>query len=793
MLDAPRRPTFNAALIGVVLLLITVLDLVLPGRYLVAALYAFPMLYAALSLQSRGTTVTALVAVVLVSFDALIRQPPAVIGLLGVLGTCAIGGLAIQLSRQRRRVVSRSIEREEARRQVTEILESIGDGFFALDDAGRFTYVNQQAEQFLGCDREAVVGQPAWECFPEETRAAFKAATDQCSANLQPAHVETYDSTQGKWYEVHVYPSMTGLSLYFRDTTVRKRAEEGRRAAEAKYRSLVEQVPAITYRVEKRLGEMSAETVAEYISPQLESMLGYKVNDWLSNPALWTEHLHPDDRERVLRANERANRTGRPLRVEYRLIAADGGAVWVRDQASLVAPEEAGHRTWQGIIFDVTAEKEAEAARAESAGKFAFLAETSRLLTAAQLDYGATLKQIAKLFVPQLADWAIVYLVDGKTIHRTALAFGREADSRLAERFDAVPVSVLTQAPIRNMLEGGRVLYLPTLEDAEELFELLSAEEAELVNDMQLRSVILMPVRARGHLLGALLLARHIDSPVYTRDDVSFIEEVVHRFALVLDNARLYQEARDALSAREEFFAVAAHELRTPLTTLKGYIQLLERRLNRGPQSIETVRQTLDNLRPQLTRFERIVEDLLEVTRIDRNQLSMYRHDCDLAEIASNAFNALRDSEARVPSQPMRLTVPDSLRGYWDATRIAQVIENLLSNALRYSLGRGEVELRIERRGDVALISIRDQGIGLSREEQQRVFEPFFRGDALAGRVEGSGLGLAITKRIVEQHGGTVSVESVVDQGTTFTVQLPINPTSRVPASAGLVEQFVEL
>ena len=790
MLGPSRRSSLHVALIAASLLLIAVLDFLLPGNYLTASLFAFPMLLAAIVFTPRGVAFTAIIAFTLVGIAAIVRQPPMVVSVLGLFGIAAIGGLAVLLARQRQAVLQRSTEREEARRQLTEILESIGDGFFALDESARFTYVNQHAERFLGRDRAALLGARAWGQFPVETREAFERAVTQAAATNEAVHVETYDPRFDTWYEVHVYPSAeAGLSVYFRDFTSRKSAEEGRREAEATYRSLVEQIPAVTYRVENRLGDESGETGGAYISPQLETMLGFPVNEWVKEPKNWVDHLHPEDRARVLEANARANETGQPLRVEYRMISADGSPIWVRDEASIVTPEVGGHRTWQGVIFDVTPEKEAEAARAESARKFAFLAETSRVLTAAQLDYEVTLKQIADLTVPDLADWAIIYVFDERHGSGSATACAVPEDAPLTSWLTANPISMLARPDIRDMLESGRALHLPTFEEVDALGEMLSEEEANLFHAMHCGSAVLMPVRARGNLLGALLLARHVTTQAYAPDDLSFIEEVVHRFALVLDNARLYQEARSALAAREEFLSVAAHELRTPLTGIKGYVQLLDRRLNRSPQSIEAVRATLDSLRPQLARFERIVEDLLEVTRAERSELSIQREPCDLAQIAANVFDGILNSEEHDPEQPMYLTVPETLPGYWDPTRIAQVVENLLSNALRYSLGKGDVRLRVAREGDVAVISAHDQGIGLSPEDQQRVFEPFFRGDVLAGQIAGSGLGLAIAKRIVEQHGGTIEVESVLDQGSTFTVRLPID---QAPLPSMRAEETVE-
>jgi signal transduction histidine kinase len=337
-----------------------------------------------------------------------------------------------------------------------------------------------------------------------------------------------------------------------------------------------------------------------------------------------------------------------------------------------------------------------------------------------------------------------------------------------------LPITIFVRDQVRQTLDAGNVLHFNTISDSADLFAALGEAYPDISAGMQIGSAVLAPLPARGKMLGSVLCARRSDSVAYTDDDAIFIDEVAHRFAMMVDNARLYQEARRAVASREEFLSVAAHELRTPLTSIKGYTQLLERRLNRTPGAIKEALQTLSSLQPQILRFERIVDDLLDLTRIERGQFSIRREPCDLVTIARETFDTLRYSEEHNPDQPMHLIVPDSVTGSWDPVRIAQVIGNLLSNSQRYSLGQGAIVMRVEQQGDEAVIEVQDQGIGLTPDELRRVFEPFFRSDVLAGQIAGSGLGLPIAKRIVEQHQGTIDVESEAGVGSTFTVRLPL-------------------
>jgi PAS domain S-box-containing protein len=768
-----RRSCGNIALVSSVLILVSCLDFVLPGNYVIASLYAFPMFIATFFLSPRGVAATSLIVVLFVFAAAVIRHPPMIVGIVGILGAAGIGALSVQLARQRSQEIHREAEREAARRRVSEILESIGDGFFALDSMGRFTYANQHAERFFGHQRDELIGRSASDRLTNVSLAAFQPAMIESRVRQSPSHIEVFDTARNRWYEVHIFPSESGLSVYFHDATQRKEAEDRWREAEAHYRSLIEQVPAVTYRVDRPTmdGQPSPMT---FISPQVEALLGYPIDEWMNHPGHWFDWLHPDDRERVVKTTAAAAESGTAMRIEYRLVARDGRIVWLRDEVVPISDVENGSRTWQGILFDITTEKLADQERAAVAWKFAFLSEMSNQMTAAQVDYEATLKQMADLIVPDLADWCIVYVFEAETVRRVAVAHARPEDEALASRLSDLPITIFVRDQVRQTLDAGNVLHFNTISDSADLFAALGEAYPDISAGMQIGSAVLAPLPARGKMLGSVLCARRSDSVAYTDDDAIFIDEVAHRFAMMVDNARLYQEARRAVASREEFLSVAAHELRTPLTSIKGYTQLLERRLNRTPGAIKEALQTLSSLQPQILRFERIVDDLLDLTRIERGQFSIRREPCDLVTIARETFDTLRYSEEHNPDQPMHLIVPDSVTGSWDPVRIAQVIGNLLSNSLRYSLGQGAIVMRVEQQGDEAVIEVQDQGIGLTPDELRRVFEPFFRSDVLAGQIAGSGLGLPIAKRIVEQHQGTIDVESEAGVGSTFTVRLPL-------------------
>jgi diguanylate cyclase (GGDEF)-like protein/PAS domain S-box-containing protein len=280
----------------------------------------------------------------------------------------AVGGVVVT-SRDvtERKEAEEALQKSEA--EVFSVLESITDGFFALDHEWRFTYVNPQAEALFTNSREDLVGKQIWEdstFYPEYRRAVTEGRTVKFEGYYPPA---------GAWYGVRAYPSGSGLSVYLQDITERKRAEEHLREAEERYRSLVETVPAVTY-TDRAVG--SYPDMALYTSPQIEALVGYSVEEWL-NPErdLWEESLHPEDRAWVLAVDERSKATGEPFAEEYRLITKDGRVVWVRDEAALMKNEAGEPLHWQGVLVDVTERKEAEIRLRHSERHFRALTQNS--------------------------------------------------------------------------------------------------------------------------------------------------------------------------------------------------------------------------------------------------------------------------------------------------------------------------------------------------------------------------------------------------------------------------------
>jgi PAS domain S-box-containing protein len=262
------------------------------------------------------------------------------------------------------------------------------------------------------------------------------------------------------------------------------------------------------------------------------------------------------------------------------------------------------------------------------------------------------------------------------------------------------------------------------------------------------------------------------------------------REQLLANEREARRDAEDAVHARDELLAIVSHDLKNPLTAIKGYSQLLRRRLAMmDPRSGERLEQVISRIDESSNKMNHLLNDLLDFGRLQAGQaLTLQRRPTNLAELARSAA-----VEYRRTTTEHRIVVEvgdEPVIGRWDATRLEQVAANLLSNAIKYSPHGGTITLHVwktspgdpaitgvegeQSQGEWAILSVRDEGLGIAESELPHIFEWYRRAKNVSGRISGAGIGLASAKYIVTQHGGDIIVTSERDVGSTFTVRLPI-------------------
>ncbi|HEY8599665.1 MAG TPA: PAS domain S-box protein [Thermomicrobiales bacterium] len=233
------------------------------------------------------------------------------------------------------------------------------------------------------------------------------------------------------------------------------------------------------------------------------------------------------------------------------------------------------------------------------------------------------------------------------------------------------------------------------------------------------------------------------------------------------------REAEAAVRARDEFLAIASHELKTPLTVIKGNAEMLARQLERATPDEERIRRLVARVRTQLDRFEEMVNDLLDLSRLRHGQLALRKQPLDLVALAATVIERFQSRGEEGAKHALTLEAPGAVSVVADAERIEQVLTNLLGNAIKYSPAGGAIDVEVRTEADDAVLRVTDQGIGIATDEQQRIFEPFNRTSAAAAVASGAGIGLYVTAQIVAGHGGTITVTSQPGQGSRFAVRLP--------------------
>jgi signal transduction histidine kinase len=283
---------------------------------------------------------------------------------------------------------------------------------------------------------------------------------------------------------------------------------------------------------------------------------------------------------------------------------------------------------------------------------------------------------------------------------------------------------------------------------------------------------MIVPIVALDQTLGAIALVSGRRDRRFDEQDLTLAEDIAARAALAVANARLYEEARKANKTKSDFLAVVSHDLRTPLTAIIGYVDLMEMGV---PDPLpDATRQRLRRIRTSATHLQYLLNELLVFARLDSGREEVRLRDVDLCDVARDVA-AVGEPLALERGLGFHLDLPDNpINLRTDADKVRQVLLNLVGNSVKYT-HHGEIRVELREPAErLALIRVRDSGIGIAEQHRQQIFEPFWQIDPdQRSRDGGTGLGLSVVRRLVRLLGGDVSVESELGKGSTFTVTLP--------------------
>ncbi len=502
--------------------------------------------------------------------------------------------------------------------------------------------------------------------------------------------------------------------------------------------------------------------VFSYVGPTAERLLGYPKSQWMSELNFWMNHIYPCDAAKFCEARKKAVETGQPVDLVHRYVASDGKIVWLQTGMRSSDAEKSGQEL-QGLSVDITRLKETEESLQKSKDRSDFLANAS-LILANSLEFESSLRKVSRQLVPCFATWFSVDSVGATGFQMQHLECGEESE-KLTEAFNTEPPQLYTENALARVFESGK----PLVANNGVAEAVVGFQGARLEAMKNLRSLVMVPITIRGLSLGVLTIGSSGDR-IFEEQDVQLASSLATRIAAAMDVSRLYGEAQAAIKLRDEFLSIASHELKTPLTPLKLQIQQVLMLLESQEPKKQMLTDLLGTSDKHINRLTRLIEDLLDISRLDNGRLSLERHHFDFEE-------AIRDILQRFAGQlqesrcPLRMDIDPRVFVNWDLFRMEQVIVNLLTNAMKF--GRGKpIHIRLKKENSVVRFSIRDEGIGIDVIDQSRIFNRFERAVS-SFNFGGMGLGLYISKQIVELHHGSIRVESELNRGSEFIVEIP--------------------
>jgi PAS domain S-box-containing protein len=674
---------------------------------------------------------------------------------------------------------ARRVSMQEAMQDAELRLRAMFDHTFqfmgVLTAAGRVLEANRAALDFAGLQADEVVGRYFWETgwwrHSEAEQARLRAAVGRAAAgefvryevDLPGAdgHVRTIDLSLKPVQDED--GRVAFLIPEGRDISETKWAERALRVSEAKFAGIIgiasDAIVSVDENFEITLFNRGAETIfgykaAEVLGQSLEILLPVRFRG-----------VHAQHLRHFASSHVAARRMGE--RQEIHGLRKDGTEFPA--EASISKLDLFGTAVFTVVLRDITDRKRVERSQR-------FLAQAGAIL-ASTLDYEKTLSSVAGLTVPELADWSVVYVRDeGGAVRRIEVAHADPTKRELLHELLLYPLDPRTPHPVFPVLETGAPEVMSDISDA--FLRALSLNDAhyELYRQLGLGSMMVVPLVARGETGGAMgFFSAHPRR--YGADELALAQDLGVLSALAVDNARLYRNAREAVQARDDMMAVVSHDLGNPLSAIRIGTSLLLRTL--PPEQLQAGGwKHLEFIRQSAQQMEGLVNDLLDVKRLEAGTVTLQVRPVEPGEILDQVLDVFRPIaeggtivlDARCEGAPVVAADPQ---------RLAQVLSNLVGNALKFTAAAGRVTICARGAGDAVLFSVADTGVGIEPEHLPHVFDRFWQARR-EGR-KGLGLGLAIAKGLVEAHGGTIWVESVVGEGTTFLFTVPVaaaDPTS---------------
>lgn len=443
---------------------------------------------------------------------------------------------------------------------------------------------------------------------------------------------------------------------------------------------------------------------------------------------------------------------------------------WYLVTSTLIFDKEKNPKFIISIFKDFTEHK-----RIDDAVKFL---DQANIILSSSLNYEAILYSLANLIVQQrYADWCFICFnkkevsskLDVITAHRNSHL--RKWAKQLFKSFKTEPKDI---RKINSVMINGEPETILLMEEDNLSTISNNPEIIEFLQKIKFKSSIMVPIIMRGRVFAVIVLVSSISDRQQIEKDLLMAKEIARRASIAVDNSLLYKNAQNAITSRDEFFSIISHELKTPLTSLSLQIQMSLQKLNPKLNltiPIEKLIKIFSSSEKQIHRLTRLVDDLLDVSRIQSGNLHYHFSDINISEIVKDSISRLA-TQLEAANCSLECNIKESVNIHADRERIEQVVENLLTNVIKYAPG-GLVQIILDVERDFARFAIIDSGPGIKEEFQNKIFEKFGRVHQ-ENSVSGMGIGLFLVKEIVQAHKGRISLDSMPGMGSKFCIELPI-------------------
>lgn len=674
---------------------------------------------------------------------------------------------------------------EVAKTRITNILESITDAFFALDQKWQFTYVNSQAAGLLHKSQNELLGKNIWEAFPALLGTKFYHEYHRAIASQVSVEFAEFYPPLNRWFGVHAYPGKDGLSVYFQDITERQQTAAALQASEERWQLAL-------HGNNDGIWDWNVTTNEVFFSTRWKEMLGYADHEIPHNWDEWKKHVYPDDLNWVLQSIQDHFAQKTPFYVtEHRVLCKNGSYKWILDRGQALWDENGNVVRMVGSHTDITERKRAEEELQRQNLRSQLFAEiTLKIRESLQLEeiLQTTVNEVQKLLQ---ADRVLIFQLaaDGSgTVVQEAVLPGWPVV------LGQIILDPCFQTDYVEKYRQGRVSAIVDIAKAN-----IQDCHRQFLQQFGVQANLVVPIRVREDIWG-LLIAHQCATPrQWNNFELELLQQLADQIGIALSQSQLLeketqqaQELARSNAELEQFAYVASHDLQEPLRMVTSYLQLLERKYKNqlDANAEQFITYAVDGAR----RMQSLINDLLNYSRVtSRGQPFV---EVDVQEVFERAIAnlkiAIEECGAIITHDPLPTVMADP-------TQFTQVLQNLISNAIKFRRESPlKIHLAVERKDTETgekfstpflpyaihnsqrptppaqewLFAVSDNGIGIESQYAERIFIIFQR---LHGRSKypGTGIGLAICRKIIERHGGRIWVESEPGQGSTFYFTIP--------------------